>query len=555
MTHTVQKELLSFLQALYPEHFSALTWSDIVVTFNEGDTAKLGDCATNCALVLSKKIGKNPRALGEEIIQKITDSRLTQEGVIASGQIAGPGFINLTLKDTFWSSLVENLAEDIDRAIEDNSAPTPKTSYVVEFVSANPTGPLHLGHGRNGIVGDTLARVLTYRGHSVIKEFYVNDAGAQMEKLGNSVKIRAQQQVGIDVALPEDGYHGTYISDLAREYLAANQNRGEIAANDSIDQFKDFSYKAIMKEQEKDLADYQIVFDSWFSEQSLHTSGAVRGALDALEAKDLLYRSEGARWFRATLFGDDKDRVIEKSDGSLTYIAADIAYHINKFSRARKLITVLGQDHHGYVLRLQGTMAGLGYDIPNMITVLTQLVSIKQGSIPVKMSKRAGTFTTLRELIDAIGVDAARFFFLNKKIDAHLEIDVSTALERTTNNPLFYLQYAYVRTRSVARKSPLENISGAAYSGTYTAEEKTVLKKLAQLSLTLDTIIASSSPHLLASYALDVAQIFHSFYANNKIIISDDAATSLRRQALTKATENVLATTLKLLGLSAPEEM
>lgn len=573
MITLVQKELYSHLVALYPEQTTTLAWHDIEVTCNDVAKQALGECATNCCLTLAKKFGTNPRALGDAIRKRIaeqTDERsflsdsahnggenssTQQQPVIVSAEVAGPGFLNIRISNNALESLVQAISHSVESFTHQNLPPFARTSYVVEFVSANPTGPLHLGHGRNGIVGDVLARVLRELGHTVTREFYINDAGSQMEKLGESVKIRAEQLCGGDAEIPEGHYRGDYIIDLARTYLAAH---GPEHVTDAPALYTADAYKQILSEQKKDLADYGITFDRWFSEKSLHDSGAVQRALDELYAKGLLYQHEGALWFKATLFGDDKDRVIQKGDGALTYIAADIAYHADKFSRADKLITVLGQDHHGYVQRLKGTLAGLGYNRDNLIAVLTQLVSIKNGSIPIKMSKRAGTFTTLRELIDAIGVDAARFFFLHKKIDSHLEIDVATALEHSSDNPLFYLQYAYVRTRAVERKAReaglLESDTASLAITPYTESEKEVLKQLALYPHTLMTIMNGSAPHLLATYAYDLATTFHSFYAANKII-SDDTSTTLRRLKITKATEAVLRKTFSLLGISTPEEM
>lgn len=533
--------------------------SGITLQLLDASQAQHGDLATNAAMMLARQLKQNPRLIADTLVQRLASAQSDDQSplsLIQQAAVAGPGFINITLTPSAWAHFAEQLATNAAAFVQREHA-TPTHSYLLEFVSANPTGPLHLGHGRNAIIGDVLKRVLTFCGHQVATEFYINDAGSQMAKLGTSLKIRCQQAVGQEVALPEDGYHGDYMVDLARECIATH---GETIVDSDVAFFTSFAQERMLATQQKDLADYGVTFDAWFSEKTLHESGAIDNALATLTERGYLYEEDNALWFKATEFGDDKDRVIRKKDGDLTYIAADIAYHINKFERgAQTLINILGQDHHGYVQRLKGTMSALGYNADDLAVILYQLVSIKKGSMPVRMSKRAGTFTSLRDVIDIVGVDAARFFFLHKKAEAHLELDIEVALKKSQDNPVFYLQYAYVRTKSLQAKATeagIKEIDQVDFDGfIFTPEECNVLRKALGLNQTLRSIESSFATHQMAQYALDMAQAFHSFYTNNKIVDADDMKTSQRRLALVRVVQEVLGLTHELLGLRKQERM
>lgn len=510
-----------------------------------------GDLATNAAMILARTLKQAPRAIAEKIV-----AGMSSHPFIATIEIAGPGFINITLQPTAWATLAKAIAADAT-AFFTKEHNTPAHSYLLEFVSANPTGPLHLGHGRGAIVGDVLQRLLRFAGHKVHTEFYINDAGSQMQKLGKSLHTRCAQALGSSVEMAEDGYQGDYITELATKCV---EEHGEAVLEKDMSFFIGFAHDALLAEQERDLRDYRVVFEEWFSEKSLHNGGAVEDALQRLKDNGYLYEQDGAWWFASTKFGDDKDRVIRKEDGSLTYIAADIAYHVNKFERGyATLVNFLGQDHHGYVMRLKGTMSALGYNADDLRVVLYQLVSIKKGSIPVKMSKRSGNFTSLRDVIDAVGVDAARFYFLNKKSEAHLEFDVELALKKSNENPVFYLQYAYVRAVSVLARAADQDITPpapVAYDQfVFDEAETAVLKQALGLAHTIKTVEQSFSTHLLACYALDMAQTFHSFYTNNKVIDPENMETTQRRLALVVAVQQVLGLTHDLLGLTRREVM
>ena len=525
----------------------------------DASQAAHGDLATNAAMVLARQLKQSPRLIADTLCQRLMSCKDDERSplyAVANASVAGPGFINIALTPAAWAHFAEQLASNAGSFVQKEHQ-TPSSSYLIEFVSANPTGPLHLGHGRNGIVGDVLRRVLSFCGHQVQAEFYINDAGVQMEKMGHSLKIRCQQAAGQVVEMPEDGYQGEYMIELAQQCI--NEHGADVCEH-NVSFFTDYAYQILLKQQKADLEDYRISFDSWYSERTLHESGAIQEALATLQERDYLYEKDGALWFKATEFGDDKDRVIRKQDGSLSYIAADIAYHTDKFERGiTHLINILGQDHHGYVMRLKGTMQALGYDVTRLTALLTQLVSLKKGTVPVRMSKRAGTFTSLRDLVDTVGVDAARFFFLHKKVESHLEFDIETALKKTQENPVFYLQYAYVRTNSLLNKAKESGITvpvATDYDGfMFDENERIVLKKALNLNQILHSIEHSYATHLLATYALEMAQTFHAFYTNNKIIDPHAEETSQRRLALVLVVQQVLGLVHDLLGLTRQERM
>jgi len=561
------------------------------VTLLDASSHHTGDLTTNAAMTLARLLKKPPRMLAELITAALTEhsSQSPLLTYLDTITIAGPGFINITVTPTFWAAIARTLQTDAKAYFQaeatQNSAanaidfsqsnpafplhigrapyapsitdlpslPQQTPSYLIEFVSANPTGPLHLGHGRNAIIGSVLERVLTFAGNTVHTEFYINDAGVQMNKLGASLKARCLHNLGHAAEIPEEGYHGEYLITLAEECIA---NNGSSVIENEISFFTDYAQTKLIEQQKQELAAYGVTFNRWFSERTLHANGSITTALEELERKGFLYTKDGALWFKSTEFGDDKDRVIRKQDGTLTYIAPDIAYHVDKLSRGfQTLINIVGQDHHGYILRLKGTLAALGYDPARLDVILYQLVSLKQGDTPIKMSKRSGTFIGLQEVVDTVGVDAARFFFLHKKADSHLELDIDVALKQTQENPVFYLQYAYVRTLSIAHKAAEAGLATHTSTTPFTAEEIVVLKKLLGLSTALSAVTSLYATHTLAQYALDLAQTFHTFYTNHKVIDLAQPETSSRRLMIVHAVNKVLALTLDLLGLSKPESM
>lgn len=557
-----------FYQALNT-HFSLTPEQVQPITFQLTDEkeAKMGDIASNAALMLTRILKKNPRRIAEEIISACQKSPELSE-YIEKIDIAGPGFLNFTLKKNFWNLLLGQLNTPHNFFTHDYRASGKSLQkYLIEFVSANPTGPMHLGHGRNAILGDILARVLRYVGHTVDTEFYINDAGSQIGKLGISLKARILQVLdpenshhSSEFEMPEGGYHGEYITDLARELCKHENLEYQAAQEKSSEYYAQYALEKMLELQKRDLLDYGVSIQNWFSEKSLYQKNLdhpeeqspIDRVLKILEEKQLVYREDGALWFKATEFGDDKDRVLQKADGSYTYITPDIAYHAHKFDRGYDhIIDILGQDHHGYVLRLKGTMEALGYNSKKLDVILYQLVSLTENDVAVKMSKRAGTFTTVRDIIQTIGKDAARFFYLNKKADAHLEIDLSVALKQSNENPVYYLQYAYVRTGALLKKAEAAGLSipDSLDNLDFNFDEILVIKKMAQLRSVLSGIAETYQTHLLAFYALELAHVFHRFYTNNIIIDKSNKEQSERRLALTHAVREVLGLIHELLGL------
>ena len=580
LINKIKKEILnSFAELFLAKQVLAKQVLDRVqINLNLDKSKKgFGDLSCNASMVFAKDLKQNPIKIAQKFIQEFEAGDILSDikHFISDIQIAGPGFLNFTFTPDAWRQIAEELFLERDKFFKFDKDKK-KFKYLIEFVSANPTGPLHLGHGRGGVIGDVLANVLNFLGYDAKKEFYINDAGSQMQKLANSFKIRCLQELGDKseetfnvIELPEDGYQGQYLIDLAKDCVKEHNFTLALLKEKEDSFFQDYAKEHMLKSQKKDLADYGIEFDNWFSEKTLHQSGQVEKSLQILQDKDFVYKKDGALWFRATKFGDDKDRVVKKSTGELTYIAADIAYHKNKFDRGfDKLINILGQDHHGYVKRLKATVGAMGLKSENLDVILYQLVSIKNAG---RMSKRAGKFTSLREIIDTVGKDVARFFYLNRKAEAHLDFDLSVALKKTEENPVFYIQYAYVRTRGILEKALeveglkkiTEEIIDDNLSKTTVEEiikdlgpaEFDIIKKIISLQDILFLIANSYQTHLLSYYMFELANFFHSYYANNRIIDSKNIELSKARLFLLSLVRFTLGLGLDLLELSKPERM
>lgn len=508
---------------------------------------QFGDLTSNAPLVLGKILEENPRDLAAQMIDSFVHEHIVKL------EVAGPGFLNATLS----LPAIKLLAQELSTAGETffkRDRFTPIHNYSIEFISANPTGPLTFGHGRGGIIGDVLGNILAFLGHHVTKEYYINDAGSQMQKLGNSIKIRCQQALGQDVSLPEDAYQGEYIIELAKECLA---EFGPSVLDQHDQFFIDYGYKKMLARIQKTLKTYRISFDVWFSERTLHEE-AISRALELLAEHGFTYEQEGALWFKATLFGDDKDRVVKKSDGSYTYAAADIAYLLNKAERGfDKLIMVLGQDHHSYAIRLEAIRQALNIK-STLEVILYQLVRMQASGQLVRMSKRAGNIVTLDDVIETVGIDVARFFYLNRKADAQLVFDLDLALKKTDENPVYYVQYAFVRTKSILEKAAaekaLQNVSVAdcVHLG---HEETIILKKIASLKELLANIENNHQTHLLSYYVLELATLFHRYYSQNRVINIDSIETSRARLQLVAVLSETLRTCLTMLGIECPDKM
>jgi len=537
-------EYLNSSFATTSELFHAITF-ELNTDENKKD---FGDISTNAALIIAKALKKNPREIAQTISKDFVHAHIKKT------EIAGPGFINFFLTQECFSKLSHLLFENHTGFFTQDT--TQKKRYCIEFVSANPTGPLHLGHGRGGIIGDVLGTVLRFLGHDVIKEYYINDAGSQILKLGLSLKIRCQQQLGYEVTFPEDGYHGEYLKIVAQEFI---QEFGDAALNEPEIIFAQYAQTTLLRLIKKTLEEYGITFDMWFSEKTLHDAQAVKTILETLEKGGFTFFLDGAHWFSSTRFGDDKDRVLQKASGEYTYIAADVAYLENKLDRGfDNLIMILGQDHHSYVVRMKAIMQALGEDPNRLDIILYQLVTLKEDGELLRMSKRAGTMVTLQEVIEEVGKDVARFFYLNRKADAHLEFDMGLALKKTEENPVYYIQYAYVRILSILTKTKTEtSLQDISLHDLVDldVDEMALLKKIIALKTLLETISKQYQTHLLAYYTIELAHAFHRYYSKNRVIDPKNPEKSRMRLALMHILRNTFLLCLQLLGVSAPENM
>ena len=512
---------------------------------------KFGDLATNVALVLARQAGKPPRVVAETVLARLRDPG----GWLASAEIAGPGFINVRFTPAFWRMLLaEALAVGDAYGRSDTGA---GRRVHVEFVSANPTGPLHVGHGRGAVLGDVAARLLEAAGYQVEREYYVNDFGRQMDVLGRSTWIRYRQLRGEDVQLAEDAYPGEYLVDVARALAAEHGDELATASEaDAIARCRDFAARLLLAGIREDLARFGVRFDRFVSERALHSDGVFVRARAALPP-DLLYDEEGALFFRTTRFGDEKDRAIVRGNGEPTYFGGDVAhYHYTLGRGFDGLVNVLGADHHGYVARLRAVVAGLGFDPALLRVLLVQLVNLTRAGEPVRMGKRAGEFVTLREVMDEVGVDAARFFFLLRKADSPLDFDLDLAKKQSTDNPVFYAQYAHARIASVLRQAAEAGIElhpdpDLARVGDAEIEPLRVLVTFPDV---VEAAARDLEPHRIVFYALDLAAAFHRYY-NQHRILTDDPATTQTRLALVQCVQRVLRAALGIAGVQAPERM
>lgn len=539
------------------------------LTINLDQTKSFGDLTTTIALPLAKRLGQSPREVANRIKEVLlSPDNISCAAAIKAIEIAGPGFINITLHESAWALVAAELYSKKEAYFALPRAEHKK--YLIEFVSVNPTGPMHHGHARGGIVGDVLARVLKFLGNRVDKEFYINDAGNQITLLGQSLQVRCLQLMGQPEEMPENGYAGEYLLDLAHECYA---EFGERLLSKDLAFFCLYAREHMLQLIKADLDRYGIHFDRWFSEKTLHENGAVDEAILMLQSKGYAYEQDGALWFASTAFGDDKDRVLRKQNGEVTYIAPDIAYHQDKFNRGYDvMVNVFGQDHHGYVKRLKSTLKALGYNDDKLDVILIQLVSFKESDITLKMSKRSGKFISLSHVLDLVGTDVARFFYLNRKPEAHLDFDLQVAVKTTDENPVFYIQYAYVRAKSVLNKACEEKefknfvdelLSGKCHeralfeivSAGLTAQEIMLIKKIVALGDVLRSVAGSYQTHLIAYYAWELAHTFHNYYAHHRIVDGRDEQTTKLRLCMIVLVQQALTMCLDLLGLSKPESM
>jgi len=514
-----------------------------------------GDFSTNAAMMMARTEKRAPRQIAETLVAALGPANDFWQKV----EIAGPGFINFTLAPVCWYQVLDQIARE--GATYGRSEAGKGQKIQVEFVSANPTGPLHIGHGRGAATGDAVAAVLKAVGYEVEREYYINDAGNQINTLGRSLLLRYRELQGESIEFPEDCYQGDYITDLAREVLETEGSRFlGLPETDAIAWFRSFGGKRILSGIDADLQAFGVFMDHWFSENSLFENGEVERGLELLKERGLTYEKDGAVWFRTTDFGDDKDRVLVRSNGDTTYFASDVAYHMEKLSRGfDTIIDVWGADHHGYVQRMKAVFSGLGHSPEALHLILVQLVNLLRGGEQVAMSTRAGEFVTLREVVDEVGRDACRFFFLMRRSDSQLDFDLELAKQQSTDNPVYYVQYAHARVCSINRNAAEQGISlpgaGEADLSKLVLDEELALAKL--LSRYPETLLGAArhhEPHRVIFYLQELAAQFHSYYNRDKVLV-EDPGVSRARLALVNAVRTVICNALTLLGVSAPERM
>jgi arginyl-tRNA synthetase len=512
-----------------------------------------GDLATNLAMVLARRERTNPRKTAERVLQELHLS----PDLVEKTEIAGPGFINFWLASDQLASVHRRILSqgagygrsELGRGLEVN----------VEFVSANPTGPLHVGHGRQAALGDAIAALLQWTGHKVVREFYYNDAGVQIANLGDSVQARVREARGEPASIPEGGYHGEYIKEIAAIYVREHPDDPRAERVEDVGRV---AVRELRKEQDRDLKALGVVFDVYFLESSLYSAGKVDAVVSALNARGQTYENEGALWLRTTAYGDDKDRVMRKSDGTFTYFVPDVAYHVTKWERGfRRAINVQGADHHSTVTRVRAGLQALGMGVPADYPeyVLHQMVTVMKGGEEVKLSKRAGSYVTVRELIDDVGIDAVRYFFLMRKGDSQLIFDVDLAREQTDKNPVFYVQMAHARLSGIFRTADREpdTIGGDLDVGALPApQDIELLKKLAAFPDVAEGAAREREPHRITTFLHELAAVVHGWYHHTRAVGAPEGeATEQARLLLARAARIVLANGLGLLGISAPDRM
>ena len=545
MKKNIQEPLVAIIkESLKESNFNDIPSEDLYLDLPRD--LRFGDLSSNVALRLSKVVKKPPIEVASALLKTIKQNleKSPLKDYLSQVKVEGAGFINFYFSDKFFHErLKEVIAKEKDALKMDAGA---GKRVLIEFVSANPTGSLSVAHARQAVVGDCLANILAFLGFGVTREYYLNDEGNQINILGRSVELRMRELNGEKVEFPEDHYQGDYIYEIAKEAggkKIKTENLGEFASDFILDIIK------------KELDDFGIKFDNWYSQKELGKSGKIDEALGKLKEKKFIYEEDGAVWFKSTEFGDDKDRVVIKSDGSYTYLAPDIAYHEEKYKRGFQwLINLWGPDHHGYINRLKASVEAFGHPADSLSVIIVQLATIFRDGKPVQMSTRKGQYITLREVIDEVGTDAARFFFVMRRTSAHLDFDLDIAKKQTAENPVYYVQYAHARICSILRSSLAEIKDSVDLSVLKEKEEIGLIKKLLQFSYILDICLSTEDPYMLTVYLQELAEAFHKFYDLHRVLGQEEALTQ-GRLALLKATKIIIAAGLELLGISRPEKM
>ena len=513
---------------------------------------KNGDYATNIAMVLTKLAKRNPR----EIAQLIVDHLDTEAAHVKKIDIAGPGFINFYLDSSYLNAVIDQALE-LDTQFG-RVAESKNKKILVEYVSANPTGDLHIGHARNAAVGDTLCNILDAAGYDVTREYYINDAGNQITNLAKSIEARYLQHLGQKAEMPADGYYGQDIKNIGADLAKKQPNLMDLSDDERLKTFRQLGVDYEMAKLKQDLADFNIHFDNWFSETSLYEKGEIKAVLERMKENGYTYEQDGATWLRTTDFKDDKDRVLIKKDGTYTYFLPDIAYHYDKFQRGNdNLINLFGADHHGYINRLKASLETFGVDSDRLEIQIMQMVRLMQDGEEVKMSKRTGNAITLREIMDEVGIDAARYFLTMRSADTHFDFDMALAKEQSQDNPVYYAQYAHARICSILRQAEAQGYQvekGADYQTITNDKAIELLKKVAEFEPMIEGAAEARAPHRVTNYIQDLAAHFHKFYNAEKVLTEDQAKTKAHL-ALIDAVRITLRNALQLVGVTAPEQM
>lgn len=505
-----------------------------------------GDFSTNVAMQLTKVLKDNPRNIAEKIVSIIRNNEN-----IEKVEIAGPGFINIYLKDEYvFSGLASIIKSDEDYG-RNNFGKNKKIN--IEFVSANPTGILHLGTARGASYGSNLANILSFSGYDVTKEYYINDAGNQINNLGISVKERYKGLCGLDENMPEDGYYGTEIIDIAKNI---KEKYGDDKLTENLEFFKELAVDYLLNIIKTDLSNFGVTFDVWTSEKAIRAKGRIEESLKILDKKGLIFEKDDAKWLKTTVYGDDKDRVLVKSDGSYTYLVPDIAYHLDKFDRGfDELVDVFGADHHSYVSRLKASIEALGYDKGKLEVRLLQMVRLLRDGDVVKMSKRTGGNVTISELVDEIGKDAARYFFATRSLDGQMDLDINLAVKKSSDNPFFYVGYAHARICSLLDEAKAKKLEiNTNIKSIINEDSKAILLKVYEFCDMVELSAQKKEPHLITNYVYELASMFHNYYGKHRIL-TDDILTSSEQLSLIKAVGITINNALKLIGVDAPHKM
>lgn len=514
-----------------------------------------GDFSANIAMIMASAQKRAPRKIAGQILAHIED----REHLVEKTEIAGPGFINFFINVNAWHGVLCRIHEQKEFYGASNVGKGEKIQ--IEFVSSNPTGPLHVGHGRGAAVGDSVGNILSFCGYNVQKEYYINDAGRQIETLGRSVYLRYQALSGIDVSFPEECYQGDYIKDIAGLLKGGyGEELNDKPEQEAIAFCARTAAGLIIKGIRKDLESFGVTFDEWFSEQSLYDSGHVDTVIQELEENGIVYKKDGAAWFKTSQYQDEKDRVVVRKNGQKTYFASDVAYHLDKYRRGfEKVIDVWGADHHGYIPRMTASIEALGYQRDQFEVILVQLVNLLRDGEPVAMSTRAGEFITLKDVVDEVGRDAARFIFLTRHYESPLDFDLALAKKKSNDNPVYYVQYVHARISSILRKGKEQGIESDAWDDItmkqlVEPEEINLIKAMDQYPAVVEKSAVFREPHRITYYLMSLASTFHSYY-NKHRVLADDPVVTQARLSLVLAVQRIIRNGLTLLGVSAPERM